>query len=163
MKLIICILGIILSSNAVFGQLTNKIIGINESGVYRITVDRSELKQILENQLSREDNKTSIYKIFIRKDTIEGTGDKEYYTIYGQNKIGNIKTAVDIELKGNAFIAKYSKSKNVFSSYITCFGACINGCYPKKSLTPNGYPIWKCTACPQRPEACKKSVTTNAY
>ena len=151
----------VLSSEFSFAQLREKVIGINENGAYKITADTFKLKSIFEGQLKSEGNPTTLYKIWIRKDTMEGVGGKEYFIIACRNKIGNIKIAVDVELKGNTFIAKYSKSRRRFSSFTTCFGGCIRGCSPKKWIDSTGNISWNCTECPGRSEACKKSVTIN--
>jgi len=161
MKAIIFFIAIVLSSQWCYGQLTEKVIGVNENGTYKITANLSELQSILEGQLKTEGNPTSLYKMEIRKDITEGVGGQEYYIIAGQNKIGNIKIAVDVELKGNTFIAKYSKANGTFSSFATCFGGCIKGCNPKKWIDSSGNIFWECTDCPGRSEACKKSVTIN--
>jgi hypothetical protein len=161
MKALNLLIVAMLMSTLSFAQLIDKVIGINQNGVFKITADITELKGILEAQLNREGNTTILYKIAIKKDTIDGSGGKVYYTIAAQNKIGNIKIAVDISLKDSVFTARFSKSIKAFSSYATCFGGCINGCSPKKSVDDRGNIFWKCTDCPGRDDACKKSVTTN--
>jgi hypothetical protein len=163
MKALVLVLLLAASATFSFGQLTEKVIGVNENNIYKITTNLPELKLILENQLAREGNATILSKFYIKKDTLERANPKEYFLLLAQNKVGSIKLAVDLELKGSLLIARYSRSIKSFSSYVTCFGGCINGCYPKKATTLDGNIYWICNTCPDRPEGCKKSVTTNSF
>jgi hypothetical protein len=149
------------SFHSAFAQLTSRTIGVNEKGIYKLTTDMNSLKKTLEDQLKKEGNPALLYKAAIVKDSIEGAADSQYYILLAQNKIGNIKIAVELELADGVFRASWSKASNAFGTYATCFGACTNGCIPKKAITAQGYKIWKCTNCPERSDACRKSVTTN--
>ena len=160
-KSILIVIALLIVCNFSYAQLSDKIIGVNENGIYKLSTDITMLKKTLEDQLKKEGNPASLYKVLIIKDSIVGAPDSTYYILLAQNKIGNIKIAVELQLNENVFIARWSKASNTFSTYATCFGACISGCVPKKAITAQGYKIWKCTDCPARSDACKKSVTTN--
>jgi hypothetical protein len=158
-NLLVSLIAIILTSCAGNAQITEKEIGVNEKGVYKITIDQDFLKKVLEEQLRKDKNDAVLTEFKIKKDVMENDTSKEYFILVAQNKDGSTKIAFDLELTDNVFFARFRELSLVSSC--TCSGSCTSGCDPKHRMDDDGYVVWRCSACTQPGKTCNKSVTDN--
>jgi len=94
------------------------------------------------------------YQVSLEKDFILTVGDienkgYESYILIAKSLDGTIKSAFELEKKGNSFY------KVDGSGTVTCAG-CRRGCDPKKNGSN-----WECTDCKISNSNCSKSVTVS--
>jgi len=161
-KLLVSFIVVVLTSCAGNAQTTDKEIGVNEKGVYKITIDEGFLKNILEEQLRKDKNDAILTEFEIVKDAFVNDPSKVYYILVAQNSTGSTKIAFDLELnKDNLFVASFNDNVLLRGS-CTCSG-CSRGCNPRHTISSDNEIDWYCTACAKGTTGgCNKSVTVSA-
>lgn len=157
-KLLLGLIAIVLTNCVGNAQTKDKKIGVNEKGVYKITIDEGFLKEILEEQLRKDKNDAVLTEFEIVKDSFVNDPSKVYYILVAQNNTGSTKIAFDLELnKDNVFVASFNDNV-LFRGTCTCSG-CTRGCNPRHELAPDKEIDWYCDAC-RSGSGCSKSVST---
>ena len=159
-KLLVILIGVVLTSCAGNAQITKKEIGVVEKDNYKITIDETFLKKILEEQLKATKNDADLTEFEIVKDSFVNDPSKVYYILVAQNNTGSTKIAFDLELNDNVFVASFNDNV-LLRGTCTCSG-CSRGCNPRHEIGPDNEIDWYCTACSKGSSSCSKSVTVSA-
>ena len=159
-KLVFGLLATIILGCVGNAQITEKKIGIKENDVYKITVDESFLKKILEEQLRKDKNDVVLTKFEIIKDVYENKTSDEYYILLAQNESGSTKIAFLLQLNSKDEFVVSLKDDVLLRGTCTCSG-CTRGCNPKREIDSDKEIVWKCSACSNR-GTCTKSVTVSS-
>ena len=161
-NLFIGLIAVFLTSCAGNAQITAKEIGVNDKGVYKITIDEDFLKKVLEEQLKKDKNDAVLTEFEIVKDSFVNDPSKVYYILVAQNSTGSTKIAFDLELNNdNVFVASFNDNV-VLRGTCTCSG-CPRGCNARHTISSDNEIDWYCTACAKGTTGgCNKSVTVSA-
>ncbi|MDN3676524.1 hypothetical protein QWY90_04285 [Flavobacterium paronense] len=158
-KLLVCLLALFLTSCVGHAQITKKEIGVVEKDIYKITIDKSFLKKVLEEKLRAIKNNAVLTEFEIVKDSFVNDPSRVYYILVAQDNMGSTKIAFDLALNDNVFVASF-KDNVLLSGTCTCSGGCTRGCNPRHEVGPGNVIDWYCDAC-RKGSGCSKSVTTS--
>jgi hypothetical protein len=160
-KILVSIIAVVLTSCAGNAQITKKEIGLVEKDNYKITIDESFLKTVLEEQLRKDKNDAVLTEFEIVKDSFVNDPSKVYYILVAQNSTGSTKIAFDLELNNdNVFVASFNNNV-VLRGTCTCSG-CSRGCNARHTISADNEIDWYCTACAKGTTGgCNKSETVS--
>lgn len=160
-NLLVSLIAVVLTSCVGHAQITKKEIGVVDKDNYKITIDQTFLKKILEDQLKALKNDAVLTEFEIVKDFLVNDSSKEYYILVAQNNTGSTKIAFDLELNNNVFEASFNDNVLLRGTCV-CSGGCTRGCNPRHEVGPDNEIDWYCDAC-RKGSGCSKSVIVSSF